>query len=134
MAAGSAETAGAARLFVAVRPPPATLDLIASLTRTTQRGVRWTRREQWHATLVFLAQADPDEVRRQLRSLDAPPVVATLGTTAVSFGRSAIGLPVEGLAPLAGAVNRAGRWWFPIGRSRVTSPSPGPITDRRAAS
>ena len=107
MAAGSGETAAAARLFVAVRPPLATLDLIASLPRPTQRGMRWTRRDQWHVTLLFLAEADVDEVRRCLGSLDAAPVWGTLATEASSFGRSAIVLPVDGLDSLAGAVHQA---------------------------
>ena len=107
MAAGSAETAAAARLFVAVRPPPATLDLIATLPRPAQPGVRWTRRDQWHVTLLFLAQADVDQVRRRLGSLDAAPVSATLGAAPTALGRSAIVLPVEGLSSLAGAVHQA---------------------------
>ena len=42
------------RLFVAAWPPPDVADAIAALPRPVEPGVRYTPREQWHVTLLFL--------------------------------------------------------------------------------
>ena len=102
--AASAESA-VARLFVAARPPAATLDLIAAQPRSDQPGVRWTSRDQWHVTLLFLAEADVDQVADRLARLDAPTASARIaGWT--TFGRHVGALLVEGLDDLAHAVER----------------------------
>jgi RNA 2',3'-cyclic 3'-phosphodiesterase len=92
---------------VAVRPPPETLDLIERLPRPARRGTRWTRRDQWHVTLLFLAEADVDEMGRRLRLLQAPQVTARVDATPTSLGRSAVVLRVGGLEALAAAVHEA---------------------------
>jgi 2'-5' RNA ligase len=51
------------RAFVAVAPPPAVLAEIdacvtAAREHTRSSDLRWTRREQWHATLQFLGRVD----------------------------------------------------------------------------
>ena len=52
-----------ARLFVAAVPPAAVLDQIAELTRPEIEGLRWTTRDQWHATLRFLGRVSDVKVK-----------------------------------------------------------------------
>ncbi len=58
---------GTVRLFVALVPPAeARSELAAALHELPpQPGLRWTRPEQWHLTLAFLAEVD-DRTRGQL--------------------------------------------------------------------
>jgi 2'-5' RNA ligase len=93
-----------ARLFVAVRPPPETLDLIASIPRPEQAGTRWTPRAQWHVTLVFLADAPLDEIGARLSRLDALGATARIEGVA-SISRQVWALSVLGLEALAAAVH-----------------------------
>lgn len=101
------------RLFVAVRPPPETIERIAALGRPDEPGVRWVPRSQWHVTLRFVGEADVDAVRAALAALPAHtaalarPVTAELGPAVSRLGRSVVCLPVQGLAPLAAAVATA---------------------------
>ena len=94
-----------ARLFVAARPPAPTLDLIAALPRPEQVGVRWTPRDQWHVTLLFLADAEPDDVAARLAGLRAPAAAARI-TRWATIGRAIGALVVEGLDELAHAIER----------------------------
>lgn len=93
-----------ARLFVAARPPAATLDLIAQELATAGPSSRWVERDQWHATLCFLGDADPASVADALAALSSPVVEATLGERARRLGRRVLALPIEGLDGLAAAV------------------------------
>jgi RNA 2',3'-cyclic 3'-phosphodiesterase len=98
-----------ARLFVAVWPPDEVLDLLERLPRTEQPGVRWTTRNQWHVTLRFLGEADPDEVSAALKPLGPrlAPVDVSLGPQVGRLGRGILMLPVAGLDEVAAAVVRA---------------------------
>jgi 2'-5' RNA ligase len=95
------------RLFIAVRPPPDVLDVVAALPRAERPGVRWTTRDQWHVTLRFLGQADPTEAVKSVRGIEGACCEAVLGPRPRRLGRSALVLPVAGLAELAGEVERA---------------------------
>lgn len=55
------------RLFVALAPPAEAVAELAAVLRDLppQPRVRWTRPEQWHITLAFLAEVD-DRTRVQL--------------------------------------------------------------------
>lgn len=62
------------RLFVAHPLPPSARDtLLAQLApyRRIHPQVRWTRPQNWHLTLVFLAAVDPTSVPELVRLLDA---------------------------------------------------------------
>ena len=96
-----------ARLFVAVWPPPEVLDVLAALPRAERPGVRWTTRDQWHVTLRFLGQADPTEAVEAVRRIEGACCEAALGPRPGRLGRSALVLPVTGLAALAAEVERA---------------------------
>lgn len=60
------------RLFAALVPDDNALDALARSVAAARRGgdgLRWSSREQWHVTLVFLGEVPPeqgDRVRRRL--------------------------------------------------------------------
>ena len=98
-----------ARLFVAVWPDRPTADALGGLGRPTRPGVRWSRPDQWHVTLYFLGQADPDPTSAALARTPFPPgpVTARAGPATARLGRSVLHVPVAGLDDLAGAVAEA---------------------------
>ena len=105
--AAAAGAVSLARLFVAVWPPPEVLDVVAALPRVERPGVRWTTRDQWHVTLRFLGQADPAEAVEAVRRIEGACCEAALGPRPGRLGRSALVLPVTGLADLAAEAERA---------------------------
>lgn len=120
------------RLFVAVWPPEDVLDRLAALERPEVKGLRWTRRDQWHVTLRFLGQVpDADPVRAALGDLSALPVAsATLGPAVDRFGRHVLHVPVAGLDVLAARVLDV---TAPLGRPPEDRSFVGHITLARVA-
>ena len=55
------------RMFIAAWPPSAVLDALDALPRRDVAGVRWTTREQWHVTLRYLGDVDPDRAAEEGR-------------------------------------------------------------------
>ncbi len=102
-----------ARLFVAVWPPQEVADALARLPRPQRSGVRWTSPEQWHVTLRFLGEADPDAAAAALAAVATAATVAgapaelVLGPAAARLGRQALVLPAAGVESLADAVAAA---------------------------
>lgn len=98
-----------ARLFVAVWPPPHVLDLVERLPRAEAPGVRWTTRSQWHVTLRFLGDADPDDVAAALEPLGARlgPAAVELGPRVGRLGRGVLMVPVRGVEVAADEVAAA---------------------------
>ena len=96
-------TAGV-RLFVAVMPPAPVIDVLAALPRPEAPGLRWTGPDQWHVTLRFLGQAEPDEAVAALDALSAWPAVAGLGPVTALLGNRLVMVPVAGLDEVAAAV------------------------------
>lgn len=96
-----------ARLFVAVWPPEEVLDRLEALERPESKGLRWTRRDQWHVTLRFLGVADPAPVVEALAGLDLPAADAVLGPAVDRFGRRILHVPVAGLGAVAAGVVQA---------------------------
>ena len=100
------------RLFVAVRPPDAVVELIANLPRRDDTPARWTTRHQWHVTLRFFGNVDePVPIMDALDALRASlaPVEVTLGPRAGVLGHQVVYLPVAGLDALASTVIDATR-------------------------
>jgi 2'-5' RNA ligase len=98
-----------ARLFVAVRPDQATravLDETLGVPRPDDDGVRWVPSEQWHITLGFWADADPDAISDALGSLTWLTATITLGPRITRLGRDAIVVPASGAEALADLARR----------------------------
>ncbi len=107
------------RLFVALVPPADALaELAAAIAALpTTPPVRWTRPEQWHVTLAFLAEVDDrarDALVERLERVarrHPPPTLALAGGG--RFGRQVLWTRVEGdpaaLRRLADAVRAAAR-------------------------
>lgn len=93
-----------ARLFVAVWPPPEVVEELVALRRKDQRGVRFVPPENWHVTLRFLGDADPDEVIAALDDASLPAADARVGPGVDVFADRALVVPVHGLDDLATAV------------------------------
>ncbi len=97
-----------ARLFLAVRPPDDVVELLRELPRKDQRGVRFVPPENWHATLRFLGDADPDAVAEAMNRSTLPAsVVARVGPAIDMLGTHSVMAPVAGLDDLAAAVVEA---------------------------
>lgn len=94
------------RLFVAVWPAPEVVDLLRSVDRPHRKGVRWTDERQWHVTLRFLGEADPDAVAAAVAPALAGigPRDAVLGPVTRRLGPSVLMAPVSGLDDLADAL------------------------------
>jgi 2'-5' RNA ligase len=113
-----------ARLFVAVRPPPQVLALLAALDRPALPGVRWSAPEQWLVKLRPLGQVDERVVPALREALEAeldgaPAVTCRLGPATRRLGGQWLGAPVHGLDDLAAAVFVATEELVP-----VTHPQP----------
>jgi 2'-5' RNA ligase len=89
------------RLFVAVWPPQEVVEELTALPRKDQRGVRFVPPENWHVTLRFLGEADPDVVVAALDGVVLPAAVAHLGPGVDVMSDRALVLPVDGLDELA---------------------------------
>lgn len=93
------------RLFVAVWPSAEARELLGALPRPAVPGLRWSTPDQWHVTLRFLGEADPDEVRAALAAVEGTgPAEARLGPATARFGNRVLHVPVDGLDRLAASV------------------------------
>jgi 2'-5' RNA ligase len=93
-----------ARLFIAVWPPDDVAAELSTLHRKDQRGVRFVRPENWHITLRFLGEADPDAVISALDGATFEPARAHLGPAVDVLSERALVVPVDGLNALADRV------------------------------
>lgn len=96
----------ARRLFVAVRPPTAVQRVLAGLEHPEDPGLRFTPPEQWHVTLRFLGDSDPEEVLGALRGEHLMRCTAVLGPAVGTLGDRVVMVPVVGLEDLAAQVRR----------------------------
>jgi RNA 2',3'-cyclic 3'-phosphodiesterase len=92
---------GLSRCFVGVWPSGDVRDALERRPRPEHPGVRWVPPEQWHVTLAFLGNAEPERVVDVLTGLDHPPVTAVVGTRVGRLGRGVLMAPVSGCEPLA---------------------------------
>lgn len=95
------------RLFFAVWPPDDVIDTLCELPRKDQRGVRFVPPENWHATLRFLGDADPERVVDAMRHATLPAATAKVGPAIDLLGTHSVVAPVTGLDDLAAAVIEA---------------------------
>ena len=116
------------RLFIAVRPSVAAADLVDRVPRPEVPRVRWLPREQWHVTLRFLGDAEPDEVAAALAAVQwgrVPPVNVILGPATAVLGEGVVMVPAAGCEDLVDRVVAAtGR----LGRESEDRPFVGHLT------
>jgi 2'-5' RNA ligase len=89
------------RLFIAVWPPDDVIADLTALHRKDQNGVRFVRPENWHITLRFLGDADPDQVSDAMRDVQFAPARARLGPGVDVMNERALVVPVAGVDDLA---------------------------------
>jgi 2'-5' RNA ligase len=92
------------RLFIAVWPPEEVAVELAALHRKDQRGVRFVDPQNWHITLRFFGDAEPDSVIDALDGTSFVPARAHLGPAVDVIGERALVVPVRGLEDLAATV------------------------------
>ena len=96
------------RLFVCLWPPDQVVDLLGGLHRKDQVGARFVRPENWHVTLRFLGDADPNDVAAALEQGSFPAADIEMGP-AVDVGTKGghtLFVPVAGADDLAAEVVR----------------------------
>jgi 2'-5' RNA ligase len=93
-----------ARLFLAVWAPDDVVEMLCELPRKDQRGVRFVPPENWHATLRFLGDADPDDVVDAMNRAVLPASIGRVGPAIDMLGTHSVMAPVAGLDNLAAAV------------------------------
>jgi 2'-5' RNA ligase len=113
-----------ARLFVAVRPPPEVVALLAALERPAVPGVRWSTPDQWLVKLRPLGHVADRVVGPLCAALEAeldgaPAAACRLGPATRRLGGQWLGAPVSGLDDLAAVVFEATQELVP-----VTHPQP----------
>ena len=82
---------------------------LRSLERPHHPHIRWTPEDQWHVTLRFFADVDPPALTEALALTTLPKARAVAGPAPVSLSGRVWIIPVDGLADLARAVDRATR-------------------------
>lgn len=95
------------RLFVAVWPTEEVVEELSALPRKDQRGVRFVPPENWHITLRFLGEANPDAVIAALDDVALPSAMVHLGPGVDVLSDRALVVPAHGLDQLADAVRDA---------------------------
>jgi 2'-5' RNA ligase len=95
---------GVPRLFIAVWPTEEVVEELAALPRKDQRGVRFVPPENWHITLRFLGEANPNEVIDALDEVEFPTSFARLGPGVDVLSDRSLVVPVTGLDELAEVV------------------------------
>ncbi len=90
-----------ARLFIAVWPSDDVVERLRELPRKDGPGVRWVPPDNWHTTLRFLGEADPDDVASRLDGADLPPATARYGPGIDVMFDKVVVVPVHGLDRLA---------------------------------
>lgn len=77
---------------------------LASIPRNDDRGVRFVRPENWHVTLRFLGDVEPDKVVDALAGTTLAPARARLGPAVEVMDDRALVVPVAGLDAIAATV------------------------------
>ena len=84
--------------------PDEVAEQLRALPRDDQRGLRFVRPENWHVTLRFFGDAEPDDVVDALAGATFAPTRVRLGPPLELVGRHALAVPVAGLDELARTV------------------------------
>lgn len=91
-------------MFIAAWPPPEVIAVLDALPREPSDGVRFSTAGQWHATLRFLGEVDPDLAAEAVAGLAFPAVEAVVGPAVERIAPGIVVAPIGGLDPVAAAV------------------------------
>lgn len=91
-------------MFLAVRPPDDVIAAIGDLPTRALRGVKFTRRAQWHITLRFLGDCERHRALEAFAALQAPKATVTLGPEVSLLGNRVVMLAATGLDAVADSV------------------------------
>lgn len=92
------------RLFVGLWLPEHAHQALETLHRKDQVGARFINPDNWHITLRFLGDADPNEVADRLRSTHFAATTVRLGPAVDIGGERTLFVPVSGTDDLAARV------------------------------
>ncbi len=121
-------TLGVSRLFVALWPPDHVIGMLEELHRKDQVGARFVMPENWHVTLRFVGNADPNDMAAALDDAEFRPCTVTLGPAVdVGNGRTLF-VPAAGADGLAEEVVRVTRH---LGDEPIRNPYLGHLTIAR---
>lgn len=95
------------RLFVCLWPPDHVVSALQELHRKDQVGARFVPPENWHLTLRFVGNADPNDVAALLDHARFEPTVVHLGPAVDIGGERTLFIPAKGADALAAEVVRA---------------------------
>lgn len=116
------------RLFVCLWPPDEAVSALEELHRKDQVGARFVRPENWHVTLRFLGDADPNDVAASLDRTEFALTTIELGPSVdVGDGRILF-VPATGADALAAEIVRVTR---DLGDEPIRSHFRGHITIAR---
>lgn len=93
------------RMFLAVTPPPDVIDAISDLPTEALRGVRYTRRKQWHISLRFLGDVERHEALAAFEQVAASTTTVTIGPQVELLGSRVVIVPAGGLDAVVAAVD-----------------------------
>lgn len=113
------------RLFLAVVPPTEVVDTISNLPTEPRRGVRYTRRAQWHITIRYLGDSVLNDALQALASFTAPATTVTLGPEVSLLGSRVVMVPAAGLDELAATAAIA---FADVGEPQERPPFTGHLT------
>ena len=97
------------RLFVALWPPEPVVAALEELHRKDQVGARFVRPENWHVTLRFVGDADPNDVAAALSIASFEPTTVRLGPAVDIADQRTLFVPASGADALAAEVVRVTR-------------------------
>lgn len=95
------------RLFIAVWPTEEIVEKLIALPRKPRPGIKWVEPENWHMTLRFLGEANPEDVFDRLAALRFDPFDVRYGPGVDVLNERVVVVPVHGLDAIASAVKDA---------------------------
>ena len=116
------------RLFVALWPPDDVVAALEELHRKDQVGARFVAPGNWHVTLRFVGDADPNDVAAALDGARFLPTEIRLGPAVDVGGERTLFVPATGAEDLAAEVVRVTR---DLGTERIRTRFLGHVTIAR---
>lgn len=94
------------RLFVAVWPTEEVVERLCELPRKDRPGIKWVPPENWHITLRFLGDTDPEDTIRRLDDFAFEPFRVRYGPGIDVLMERIVVAPVHGLDSTAERIRK----------------------------